>query len=61
MAERVGNWMQTVGGRAFYPLDPRPEDVDIEDIAHALSLVCRFGGHWPSSRRAALAPKPSPA
>jgi len=45
MAERIGNWMQTVGGRAFYPLDPRPEDIDIEDIAHALSLVCRFGGH----------------
>lgn len=42
---RVGNWMQTVGGRAFYPLDPRPEDVAIRDIAHALSFVCRFGGH----------------
>lgn len=37
--------MQTIGGRAFYPLDPRPEDLDIDDIAHALSMVCRFGGH----------------
>jgi 5'-deoxynucleotidase YfbR-like HD superfamily hydrolase len=45
VAERIGNWMQTIGGRAFYPLDPSPEDVDIEDIAHALSMVCRFGGH----------------
>lgn len=45
---RRGNWMQTIGGRAFYPLDPRPEDIDIEDIAHALSFVCRFGGHCTS-------------
>ena len=45
MSERRGNWMQTAGGRAFFPLDPRPEDVHIEDIAHALSFVCRFGGH----------------
>lgn len=37
--------MQTIGGRAFYPLDPRPQDFDIEDIAHALAFVCRFGGH----------------
>jgi hypothetical protein len=44
-AGRIGNWMQTVGGRAFYPLDPCSEDVDVEDIAHALSFVCRFGGH----------------
>lgn len=45
MSDRKGNWMQTIGGRAFYPLDPRPEDVAIYDIAHALSHVCRFGGH----------------
>jgi hypothetical protein len=37
--------MQTFTGRAFYPLDPRPDDVDPVDIAHALSLICRFGGH----------------
>ncbi len=42
---RKGNWMQTIGGRAFYPLDPRPEEIDIQDIAHALAHVCRFGGH----------------
>jgi hypothetical protein len=29
----------------FYPLDPREEDVCIEDIAHATSLMCRFAGH----------------
>lgn len=25
--------------------NPRSEDIDIGDIAHSLSLVCRFGGH----------------
>lgn len=40
-----GSWMHTFTGRRFYPLDPRPEDVDPVDIAHALSLICRYGGH----------------
>lgn len=40
-----GNWMMLAGGRKFHPFDPRPEDIDIDDIAHALSHVCRFGGH----------------
>lgn len=42
---RCGDWMQTVSGRAFWPLDPRPEDISIRDIAHALGMICRFGGH----------------
>ncbi len=42
---RSGQWMQTHTGRRFYPLDPRREDICIEDIAHALSNICRFGGH----------------
>jgi hypothetical protein len=29
----------------MYPLDPRPEEICIEDIAHALSNLCRFTGH----------------
>ncbi len=37
--------MQTYTGRQFWPLDPSPHDVCIEDIAHALSRLCRFGGH----------------
>lgn len=40
-----GHWMQTFTGRQFYPLDPRPEDIDIVDIAHALSMQCRYNGH----------------
>lgn len=40
-----GAWITTFSGRRFYVLDPRAEDVAIEDIAHALSLQCRFTGH----------------
>lgn len=43
--ERRGDWMQTHSGLRFYPLDPRPEDIRIEDIAHALPMICRFNGH----------------
>lgn len=42
---KMAGWIQTYTGRKFWPLDPRPEDVAIEDIAHALSMQCRFGGH----------------
>lgn len=40
-------WIATYTGRQFYPLDPRPEDIDPVDIAHALSLQTRFTGHCP--------------
>lgn len=42
---RRGDWMTTFTGRRFWPLDPRPGDVVIEDVAHALSMLCRFAGH----------------
>lgn len=42
---RKGDWFLTSTGVQFYPLDPRPEEVNIIDIAHALSNICRFGGH----------------
>lgn len=44
-AERRGDWIQTFSGKKFWPLDPRPEDVALADIAHALAMTCRFGGH----------------
>lgn len=42
---RRGDWLQTFTGRQFWPLSPHPEDFDIEDIAHALAMKCRFNGH----------------
>lgn len=38
-------WISTFTGRKFWPLAPRAEDVDIMDIAHALAMRCRYGGH----------------
>ena len=38
----------TYTGRQFFPLTPRQEDIDIEDIAHSLSRLCRFNGHCKS-------------
>lgn len=40
-----GDWFQTFTGIQFYPLDPRPEDIDLLDIAHALANQCRYAGH----------------
>lgn len=42
---RRGDWMQTFTGRQFWPLDPRPEEICIEDIAHSLAMQCRYAGH----------------
>lgn len=39
------NFIQTYSGKPMYFLSPREEDIDIYDIAHTLSLLCRFGGH----------------
>jgi uncharacterized protein len=38
-------WIQTYTGKRFDPSTPQPADFDIRDIAHALSLQCRFNGH----------------
>jgi 5'-deoxynucleotidase YfbR-like HD superfamily hydrolase len=37
--------IRTFTGRQFWPLNPHADEVNIEDIAHALSLICRFTGH----------------
>jgi len=37
--------MYTISGRAIDPMNLKPEDIDIEDIAHATSMFCRYGGH----------------
>jgi uncharacterized protein len=38
-------WIQTHTGKQVWPLNPRVADICIEDIAHALSNLCRFAGH----------------
>lgn len=43
------NWktasIQTFTGLEFYPLDPKPSNISPLDVAHALSLKCRYTGH----------------
>ena len=41
----MGNYITTYTGRHFEPADPDPEMIRIEDIAHALSMICRGNGH----------------
>jgi len=41
-------FLPTCTGRRVNILNPRPEDIDIEDIAQALSHTCRFAGHVPA-------------
>lgn len=38
-------FVQTYTGVPFYPLSPTADDIVIEDIAHSLSLQCRYNGH----------------
>lgn len=46
MAERNPHgFIQTYTGKRFWPLDPVAADLDIRDIAHALSQNCRWTGH----------------
>lgn len=37
--------VRTVSGRYVSVLDPSIDDIDLLDIAHGLSMVCRYGGH----------------
>ncbi len=39
------DWIHTYTSKKVHPLDPDPDTLCIEDIAHALSLQCRFTGH----------------
>ena len=37
-------YVSTYLGNRFYPLEPRIDKLDIEDIAHGLAFQCRFNG-----------------
>lgn len=41
-----GDYITTYTKLSFSPLDPKPEDIRIADIAHALSLMTRANGHF---------------
>lgn len=43
--EGRGPWIFMTSGRRYFPADPRPEEIDIADIAHALSQINRYTGH----------------
>lgn len=38
-------WIQTFSGRRFNPTKPVVDAIVIQDIAHSLSMMCRFTGH----------------
>lgn len=39
------DWMMTYTGRHVFPLNVKPGDIDVKDIAHSLSMQCRYNGH----------------
>jgi 5'-deoxynucleotidase YfbR-like HD superfamily hydrolase len=38
-------WIESFTGKKVYFLNPKPDMFDIEDIAHALSMIVRYTGH----------------
>lgn len=39
------SWILTYTGVHFDPVDPKPDQIRLRDIAHALSMICRGCGH----------------
>ncbi len=39
------SWITTYTGEHIYPTRPEADKIKIEDIAHALSMICRGNGH----------------
>lgn len=44
MTTTATTYVSTFMGNRFYPVEPRIDDVSIEDIAHGLAFQCRFNG-----------------
>lgn len=42
---KKNDYIETFTGVLFFPFQPKADDICIEDIAHAISQICRFGGH----------------
>jgi len=45
--EKKDEYIVTVSGKKFHLFNPSEDEVDINDIAHALSMTCRFNCHIP--------------
>jgi uncharacterized protein len=45
MKKPLEPWIETYSGKKFWFLKPTPEMIDIDDIAHALAMQCRYTGH----------------
>ena len=45
MGTTDSGWIETYTGKKLHLNSPNPDDISIEDIAHALSMTCRWGGH----------------
>ena len=43
--DKEAAWIQTHSGRRFNPTKPNPNAIVLQDIAHSLSMQCRFTGH----------------
>jgi 5'-deoxynucleotidase YfbR-like HD superfamily hydrolase len=39
------HWMLTYSGLKFFANRPTPDMIAVTDIAHSLSLICRYNGH----------------
>lgn len=46
--ETLSGHFTTIGGRRVSIISPTVEQIALDDIAHALSQLCRFGGHTPA-------------
>jgi len=44
-ARRAETWITTAGGRQFFPWFPEPHKIEVQDLAHTLSQINRWGGH----------------
>ncbi|UFK26703.1 hydrolase of HD superfamily [Roseobacter phage RDJL6] len=43
--DRIDDWMETASGIRFQFMNPTPDQIDVNDVALALSRTCRYGGH----------------
>jgi hypothetical protein len=42
---KYDDWIETYSGIRFHPIRPSLNEFVIKDVAHALSMICRYTGH----------------